>query len=125
MSLSSHILVVDDNQAAADALARLLKALGATASAVYGPHSAIEYIESNDDVSLAFIDIGMPDMDGHALIAQLRATGFDAPAFALSGYGAEDDRERSREAGFTGHLTKPVGAKEIKEVLDGHLATAS
>ena len=119
MSTTSHILVVDDNQAAADALVRLLKALGKDAEAVYGPHEALEHIKEAP-VALAFIDIGMPDMDGYELIHALRDTGFSAPAFALSGYGRDDDREQARDAGFTGHLTKPTGAKEIQEVLQAH-----
>ncbi|HYE23191.1 MAG TPA: response regulator [Candidatus Paceibacterota bacterium] len=117
MTDSSHILVVDDNQAAADALVRLMRALGSSAIAVYGPHEAIEHARKSV-VQLAFVDIGMPDMDGHALIRILRNEGFEGPAFALSGYGGEDDRERAAEAGFTGHLTKPASMKDIKEVLD-------
>lgn len=123
MSTTSSILVVDDNQAAADALVRLLKALACQATAVYGPNEAIAYLRNNS-VDLAFVDIGMPDMDGHSLMRILRNEGYEGPAFALSGYGSEDDRERALEAGFTGHLTKPAGAKDIKDVLDAHLAAA-
>jgi len=122
MSTSSHILVVDDNQAAADALVRLLRALGEEAQAVYGPQEALEHVK-DAPVALAFIDIGMPDMDGYELIHTLRDTGFTSPAFALSGYGRDDDRDQAREAGFTGHLTKPTGAKEIQEVLETHKDT--
>jgi len=120
MTDASHILVVDDNQAAADALVRLMKALGTSAVAVYGPHEAIEHAREGD-VRLAFVDIGMPDMDGHSLMRILRNEGYEGPAFALSGYGGEDDRERAAEAGFTGHLTKPASVKDIKDVLDAYV----
>lgn len=112
-----HILVVDDNVAAADALVRLLKALGSPAHAIYSPHDAVQHLRT-EEVRLAFIDIGMPEMDGHELIRLLRNEGYEGPAYALSGYGSEDDRERAIEAGFTGHLTKPAGAADIKKVLD-------
>jgi len=111
-----HILVVDDNVAAADGLVRLLKALGQPAQAVYAPEDALEY-EDRKHVALAFVDIGMPDMDGFELIGRMRQDGFGAPAYSLSGYGQEEDRLRAREAGFTDHLTKPIGAAELREVL--------
>jgi len=119
MPETPHILVVDDNAAAADGLVRLLKALGHPAQALYAPEDALAY-EARERVSLAFVDIGMPGMDGYELIEKMRADGFGAPAFALSGYGQEEDRMRAREAGFTDHLTKPIGASELREVLAGH-----
>ncbi len=118
---TAHILVIDDNTAAADGLVRLLKALGHAAHALYAPEDALAY-EARERVMLAFVDIGMPGMDGYELIERLRADGFDAPAFALSGYGQEEDRLRAREAGFTDHLTKPIGASELRDVIAVHAA---
>ena len=123
MSTDPHILVVDDNQAAADGLVRLLKALGTKASAVYGAYEALVFVKK-EPVTLAFVDIGMPDMDGHQLMRTLRDEGFVAPTLALTGYGHEEDRQRAIEAGFTGHLTKPIGAKELREILSTHVAMA-
>lgn len=114
-----RILVVDDNDAAADGLVRLLNALGAEAAALYSPLDARERL-ANDPVDLVFIDIGMPSMSGHELIALLRSEGFSSPAIALSGYGQPEDIERSKNAGFSGHYTKPIGVRELREILDSY-----
>ena len=114
--MPGRILVVDDNQAAADGLVKLLRALGEDAFAVYTGADARTQVEGTE-VELAFIDIGMPDMNGLELIALLRSDGFIAPAIALSGYGLEEDKRNAVNAGFTAHLTKPIGIAEIKETL--------
>lgn len=112
-----RILVIDDNDAAADGLVRLLNALGAEAQALYYPLEARERLLQNP-VDLLFIDIGMPALSGHELIALLRSEGYAGPAIALSGYGQPEDLERSKNAGFTGHYTKPIGARELRSILD-------
>lgn len=110
------ILIVDDNQAAADSLAKLLCALGWNASGLYSARAALDYLKTNSPDGI-FLDIGMPEMDGYELVAILRANGHLMPIIALSGYGLEDDKDKARAAGFTTHLTKPAGAKELTEVL--------
>ncbi|MBU2103892.1 response regulator [Patescibacteria group bacterium] len=115
-----HILVIDDNQAAADGIVRLLKALKWSASAQYGGKQALEYLKDNH-VDFAFIDIGMPDMDGHATVVAIRAAGHEFPAIALTGYGQQEDIDKALAAGFTAHLTKPVGVEEIRASLEKHL----
>jgi two-component system CheB/CheR fusion protein len=104
-----RILVVDDNQDAADTLAMLLEADGAQARAVYGGPAALAALPGlRSDVVL--LDLGMPDMDGFEVARRIRAD----PALAgvrivaLTGWGQESDRERTRGAGFDFHLTKPV-----------------
>lgn len=111
-----RILVVDDNDAAANGLVRLLNALGTEATALYSPEEARDHLLQSP-VDLVFIDIGMPTMSGHELIALLRSEGYERPAIALSGYGQPEDVERSRNAGFTGHYTKPIGVAELREIL--------
>jgi len=104
-----RILVVDDNQDAADTLAMLLEADGAQARAVYDGPAALAMLPGlRSDVVL--LDLGMPDMDGFEVARRIRAD----PALAgvrivaLTGWGQESDRERTRGAGFDFHLTKPV-----------------
>jgi two-component system CheB/CheR fusion protein len=104
-----RILVVDDNQDAADTLAMLLEADGAQARAVYdGPAALAALPDLRPDVVL--LDLGMPDMDGFEVARRIRAdrdwTG--VRIVALTGWGQESDRERTRGAGFDFHLTKPV-----------------
>ena len=104
-----RILVVDDNQDAADTLAMLLDADGAQARAVYDGPSALAALPVLRPHTV-LLDLGMPDMDGLEVARRIRAD----PALAgvrivaLTGWGQESDRERTRGAGFDFHLTKPV-----------------
>ena len=114
---SRTILVVDDNKPATDSLVRLLKALGWKAHGVYSAAEALEYLATRE-VSLVFLDIGMPNMNGYELVTLLRKNGQTLlPIVAVTGYGLEDDRRRALEAGFTAHLTKPIGVRDINKVL--------
>jgi CheY-like chemotaxis protein len=70
--------------------------------------------ESNFDLLVS--DIGLPDGTGHELLRQLR-TQYDFPAIALSGYGMEEDIQRSRSAGFADHLVKPINLKQLNEAI--------
>ncbi|MDB5237723.1 MAG: sensor hybrid histidine kinase [Parcubacteria group bacterium] len=110
------ILIVDDNQAAADGLAKLLKLMGWDAQALYSGGELLDYL-SLKEADLAFIDIGMPDMDGHATVVAVRAFGHTLPTVALTGYGQQEDKDKALAAGFTAHLTKPVGAQQLRETL--------
>ena len=70
---------------------------------------------------VAFIDIGLPGIDGHEVARRLRAApeGRDLVLVALTGYGRPDDARRAREAGFDAHLIKPVDVDELSRVLAG------
>lgn len=115
------ILIIDDNQAAADGLVKLLKAMGHHAQALYSGMELLDYLKS-DHAAIAFIDIGMPEMDGYATVVALRAFGHTLPAVALTGYGQSEDKEKAMAAGFDAHLTKPIGAAELRATL-GELLT--
>jgi two-component system CheB/CheR fusion protein len=116
-----RILVVDDNQDAADTLAMLLDAEGARARAVYDGPSALAALPVLRPHTV-LLDLGMPEMDGLEVARRIRAD----PAWAgvrivaLTGWGQESDRERTRAAGFDFHLTKPVDLN----VLHAWLGTA-
>lgn len=112
-----RILVVDDNHAAADSLVRLLNALGSAAKAFYSAYEVVEYLKDHE-ADIVFLDVGMPDMDGYMLVKLLREQGHEhLPIIAITGYGLEEDKKRAIEAGFTAHLTKPIGVKEINQIL--------
>jgi two-component system CheB/CheR fusion protein len=104
-----RILVVDDNRDAADTLAMLLEADGAQARAVYDGQAALDAL-ADVRPNTVLLDLGMPEMDGLEVARRIRAD----PAWAgvrivaLTGWGQESDRERTRGAGFDFHLTKPV-----------------
>ncbi len=113
-----RVLVVDDNQDAADSLVLLLKLAGQEACATYNGPSALAQAK-NFRPALVFLDIGMPDMDGYAVARNMRNMPDleHVTLVALTGWGQDSDRERSREAGFNHHLVKPVNPAELQQML--------
>ena len=115
-----RILVIDDNRDAADSLAELLGTLGHDARSVYDGASALRLLEeATFDVVLA--DLGMPGIDGYELARAVRdGLGSQGPILvALTGWSRSEDRRRSREAGFDGHLAKPVEMETLLDLVDG------
>ena len=113
-----RVLIVDDNEDAADSLATLLSIDGHTVQAAYGAQSAIE-AASAFDADVILLDIGLPSMDGYEVASRLRAAGINSTLVALTGYGQKDDIERALNAGFNAHLTKPVEFAKLEELLLG------
>lgn len=114
-----RILVVDDNQDAAELTAKLLRRAGHEVRVAYDPYFALA-AASNFKPQVAILDIGLPEMDGYVLASELRAMlGNCTPAMiAITGYGQEGDRKRSEQAGFSAHLVKPVTGKTLFAMLD-------
>jgi signal transduction histidine kinase len=112
-----RVLVVDDNQDSAESLAALLEALGHEVHAAHDGRQALELARLAPD--LVLLDIGMPGMSGHEVARRLRAdTGLcDTVLIALTGYGTDEDRRASREAGFDGHLVKPIDFDALERIL--------
>jgi signal transduction histidine kinase/CheY-like chemotaxis protein len=119
-----RILVVDDNAPAADALVRLLNKMGANANAAYSAHEALGS-ELLHEIDLFLLDVGMPHMDGYELVAALRKRGISAPIIALTGYGLAEDKQRALDAGFSSHLTKPVGLQELNTMFESVLSVSA
>jgi CheY-like chemotaxis protein len=113
------VLVVDDNVGAASMLALLLGRLGADRVEVAADgFSAVRKAEELiPDVIL--LDIGLPGMDGYQVARELRQRPQleRSVLVALTGYGQEQDRARSREAGFDEHLVKPASVDDLQRVL--------
>jgi PAS domain S-box-containing protein len=113
-----RILLVDDNRDSADSLACLLRLGGHEVRVAYDAVEALAAARSFD-LEVGVLDIGLPGMSGLELAVELRAS---APRrrtqlIALSGYGQDADRERSREAGFDAHLVKPVSPDDLLHLL--------
>lgn len=118
--IGQRVLIVDDNSDAGRALEQLLEHRGHTTELATDGASALKSINSFKP-QIALIDIGLPDIDGYSLAEQIHAMN-DAPVLiALSGYGQEEDRERSRLAGFKHHLTKPVRIADLEGALRSSL----
>jgi two-component system, sensor histidine kinase len=115
---SLRVLVVDDNEDAADALVMLLQAFGHLTRTAYDGVSALrEAAQFHPDVVVC--DIGLPGLDGHQVAARLRADPSLAGALliAATGWGGEEDRRKALAAGFDLHLTKPVDALALIATL--------
>jgi signal transduction histidine kinase len=112
-----RILIVDDNRDAANTLAQLLGMSGYIVRAIYDPELALDAL-LDFAPDLAFLDVGMPKLNGLELAAMIRAhaRGDDVVLIALTGWGQEDDRRRSRAAGFDHHLVKPADPFEIERI---------
>jgi PAS domain S-box-containing protein len=113
-----YILIVDDNEDAADTLKISLEAAGHVVHVAHDGPSALKLAgEIAPDV--AVLDIGLPVMDGYELARQLRTQQglTQLPLIAISGYGQDSDQHRSRAAGFDAHLVKPVDPEQIESLL--------
>src|SRR6185369_7379226 len=113
-----RILIVDDNVDSADSLAMLLEITG---NQTYLAHDGVEAIESIEKYrpEVVLLDIGLPKLDGHEVCRRVREQpwGKDIRIIALTGWGQDDDRRKSEEAGFNGHLVKPVDYDKLLALL--------
>ncbi|MDB5917625.1 MAG: diguanylate cyclase [Massilia sp.] len=115
-----RVLVVDDNRDAADMLSALLELLGHVAQVANDGAAALEAMQDFRPQAV-FLDLGMPVMNGYQVAQAIRNDRrFDQPLLvALTGWGGEDDRARTRAAGFDLHLTKPVDLDTVQKMLAG------
>jgi PAS domain S-box-containing protein len=112
-----RILVVDDNADAADSLSTLLQHAGHQVSIAHDGPTALS-IADRERPRVVLLDIGLPGMDGYEVCRELRRTGHESALIvALTGYGQEEDRQRSREAGFDGHQVKPGDPNELIKMV--------
>jgi two-component system CheB/CheR fusion protein len=114
----SRVLVVDDNRDGAESLGRLLELLGAEVRTEYGGQAALDMIGSYRP-ALVLLDIGMPELDGYEVARRIRERPElrDVTLVALTGWGQEADRLRSRRAGFDRHLVKPAAIGDLEALL--------
>jgi CheY-like chemotaxis protein len=114
----ARVLVVDDNLDAADTLATFLEMLGLQVRSV---HDGIDALPAAQDFDpdVVLLDIGLPGMDGYAVARAMRADPHVGRVrlIALTGWGAEEDRQRALAAGFDHHLTKPVDLTVLEDLL--------
>ena len=113
-----RVLIVDDNEDAANSLAMILELSGHKTASVYTAVDALQRAAAfRPDVVL--LDIGLPGMDGYEVAQKMR----ELPGLrnirlvAVTGYGRSDDRLRARDAGFDDHLTKPVEFALLERTL--------
>jgi two-component system CheB/CheR fusion protein len=123
-----HVLVVDDNRDSAESLAMLLKLKGYKVQTAHDGMEAIEAAAACQPDAV-LLDIGLPLLNGYEVARHLRGQrGHNVQLIAITGWGQHEDRQRSRGAGFDGHLVKPVDLGELIRALeewDGAAAPSS
>jgi PAS domain S-box-containing protein len=113
-----RVLIVDDNQDSADSLAMLMQITNNEAYLAHDGVEAVEAIEKHRP-EVVLLDIGLPKLDGHEVCRRVRKQpwGKDIVIIALTGWGQEADRRKSQEAGFDGHLVKPIDYDKLVDLL--------
>ena len=114
-----RVLVVDDNVDAARALAMLLGYFHCDVEVAFDGEAALAAAEHGEP-HVGILDLGLPRIDGFELARRIRRLPWAKRTLliALSGWGQEEDRIRSREAGFDLHLVKPVDSQALLKILD-------
>jgi PAS domain S-box-containing protein len=122
-SLTKRVLVVDDNPDAAESLAALLRSVGHSVVEAFDGAQALKKTESFA-FEIAILDIGLPVIDGYELARRLRERSPDRMIrfIAVTGYGTEEDRGRSRAAGFEAHFVKPIDHEVLLRRLAAPIA---
>jgi signal transduction histidine kinase/ActR/RegA family two-component response regulator len=113
-----RVLIVDDNIDAAETLSMMLELLGHTTCQAHDGHEALR-VAQEFHPEIIFMDIGLPGLSGHQVVSRMRTElGMsDTHIVALSGYGTEEDRRKSAEAGFDHHLVKPLDPCALPGIL--------
>lgn len=116
-----RVLVLDDNRDAADSLSWLLQLNGHTVLQAREGDEALR-LAVQEKPAVVLLDIGLPGLDGYEVCRRMRQSGLsDALIVAMTGYGLERDRARSRDAGFDAHLVKPVPPGEVLQLMISHV----
>lgn len=116
--LSRRVLVVDDNRDSADTLSTLLRVMGCEVQAAYDGLQALE-CGAHFRPDAVLLDLGMPKLNGFETCERMRREKWGRPIciVALTGWGQEEDRRRTKECGFDAHLVKPVDPGKLTELL--------
>ncbi|WP_309909480.1 PAS domain S-box protein [Caballeronia sp. LZ035] len=114
-----RVVVIDDNRDSADSLAMLLQLKGHDVRIAYHGKEGIDVVR-HFPPDLILLDLALPDIDGFAVLRSLRSLRLlgGAMIVAMTGFGQESDKDRSAQAGFEGHLVKPVNFAELDALLD-------
>ena len=113
-----RVLIVEDNEDAAESLAEVARHLGHEVEIAYTGITALQ-MAADLDLDLILLDIGLPGMDGYEVARRLRRSLLrDVILVALTGYGTEEDKRRTREAGFDEHVVKPLMPETLHRIFE-------
>ena len=121
-----RLLIVDDNRDAADSLAEILRLMGCAVKVAYNGADGLEFARSFSPQAV-LMDLGMPTMSGYEAVKRMRAmpNGGQMLIAAVTGYGNEEDKGRTRDAGFDLHLVKPVEFASLQLFVERARGAAS
>jgi CheY-like chemotaxis protein len=117
LEAATRLLVVDDNEDAAELLSMMLTKAGYSVRTAFDGPSAL-LIATDFGPQIALLDIGLPVMDGYELGRRLRGMPRVPRLIAVTGYGQASDQARSREAGFEAHMVKPIDFEKLHRILE-------
>ena len=117
-SVPRRILIVDDNTDAADSLQAVLKLKQHETRIAYGGLAALE-AAAEFHPEIVLLDIGLPGLNGYEVARRMRSNGNKAKIIAVSGYGSDETRNQTAEAGFNAHLVKPIDIDHLFELIAG------
>jgi len=117
MQSGKRILVVDDNIDAAESAAEILRLLGNMVSVVHDGLAAVHAVEEWHP-EIVLLDITLPGIDGYEVAKRVRQSPFgkNVMLVALTGWGQDQDKQRTSDSGFDQHWVKPVGLDKLKEI---------
>ena len=118
-----RVLIIDDNEDAANVTAMLIEDMGGEARVAYDGETALAMIDAYQPDAV-LLDIGMRGLDGYEACERIRrALGIRVLLVALTGFGQGEDKERATRAGFDAHLTKPADGAALAAILANHAPT--
>ena len=112
-----RVLIADDGKPTADILAMFFQLEGMETTVAYDGEQAVAAASDGFVPDLVCLDLGMPKIDGYETARRIRALHENAYIVALSGWGSDEDRRKTSEAGFNEHLTKPVKPADLRELM--------
>jgi len=112
-----RVLIADDGKPTADILAMFFQLEGMETTVAYDGEQAVAAASNGVAPDLVCLDLGMPKIDGYEAARRIRELHENAYIVALSGWGSEEDRRKTSEAGFNEHLTKPVKPADLRELM--------
>ena len=120
--VKARVLVADDNEDAAQSLGMLLEIMGCQVRTAPDGAAALD-VAAEFRPDLALLDLGMPRVDGFDLARRIRAEpwGRGMTLVAVTGWGQQQDRKRSADAGFDHHLVKPIGPEAVRSLVTGSI----
>lgn len=119
---SLQILLVEDHPDTVKIVTWLLQSIGHTVQTAGDIRTGLERL-GQQKFDLLISDLGLPDGSGVDLVSEMRRRGYELPAIALTGYGQQEDIQRTRAAGFSKHLTKPVELEQLEEAISQQFAS--